>query len=85
MAQVCFGPSAGPLRCGLIDNCTENVVHPVDNFGTVVGENRTPYGILALWAAGQWAVNCLLGSKGSIINGRDRILKYNIGKQCILC
>ncbi len=23
---------------------------PVDNFGTVVGENPTPYGILALWA-----------------------------------
>ncbi len=22
---------------------------PVDNFGTVVGENPTPYGILALW------------------------------------
>ncbi len=24
--------------------------NPVDNFGTVVGENPTPYGILALWA-----------------------------------
>ncbi len=24
--------------------------HPVDNFGTVVGANPTPYGILALWA-----------------------------------
>ncbi len=24
--------------------------YPVDNFGTVVGENPTPYGILALWA-----------------------------------
>ncbi len=24
--------------------------HLVDNFGTVVGENPTPYGILALWA-----------------------------------
>ncbi len=23
---------------------------PVDNFGTVVGENPTPYGSLALWA-----------------------------------
>ncbi len=23
---------------------------PLDNFGTVVGENPTPYGILALWA-----------------------------------
>ncbi len=23
---------------------------PVDTFGTVVGENPTPYGILALWA-----------------------------------
>ncbi len=26
------------------------IIHPVDNFGTVVGENPTPYGILALWA-----------------------------------
>ncbi len=25
-------------------------VNPVDNFGTVVGENPTPYEILALWA-----------------------------------
>ncbi len=24
--------------------------NPVDNFGTVVGENPTPYGTLALWA-----------------------------------
>ena len=24
--------------------------NPVDNFGTVVGENPTPYGVLALWA-----------------------------------
>ncbi len=24
-------------------------VNPVDNSGTVVGENMTPYGILALW------------------------------------
>ena len=27
-----------------------NDCYPVDNFGTVVGENPTPYGILALWA-----------------------------------
>ncbi len=26
------------------------LIFPVDNFGTVVGENPTPYGILALWA-----------------------------------
>ncbi len=25
-------------------------IYAVDNFGTVVGENSTPYGILALWA-----------------------------------
>ncbi len=25
-------------------------LYPVDNFGTVVGEHPTPYGILALWA-----------------------------------
>ncbi len=35
---------------------------PVDNFGTVVGENPTPYGILALWAVNSlsivyWDVN----------------------------
>ncbi len=24
--------------------------NPVDNFGAVVGENHTPYGILTLWA-----------------------------------
>ncbi len=28
----------------------ETVLSPVDNFGTVVGENPTPYGMLALWA-----------------------------------
>ncbi len=33
---------------------------PVDNFGTVVGENPTPYGCLALMGC-QWTVNCLLG------------------------
>ncbi len=37
-------------------------MHTVDNFGTVVGENPTPYGILALWAVNglsivYWAVN----------------------------
>ncbi len=26
------------------------MTYPVDNFGTVVGENPTPYGNLALWA-----------------------------------
>ncbi len=31
-----------------IDN--EASLFPVDNFGTVVGENPTPYGILALWS-----------------------------------
>ena len=25
-------------------------LYPVDNFGTVVGENLTPYGIVASWA-----------------------------------
>ncbi len=28
----------------------EIVQFPADNFGTVVGENPTPYGSLALWA-----------------------------------
>ena len=32
-------------------------VIPVDNFGTVVGENPTPYGIVGC----QWTVYCLLG------------------------
>ncbi len=36
----------------LIRITKENILiqFPVDNFGTVVGENPTPYGILALWA-----------------------------------
>ncbi len=29
---------------------------PVDNFGTVVGENPTPYGILALWAVNSLSI-----------------------------
>ncbi len=38
---------------------------PVDNFGTVVGENPTPYGILALWAVNglsivYWDAECIL-------------------------
>ncbi len=43
---------------------------PVDNFGTVVGANPTPYGILALWA-----VNCLLGGH-SISNSPSGKLIY---------
>ena len=30
--------------------------NPVDNFGTVVGENPTPYGILALWAVNSLSI-----------------------------
>ena len=38
-------------RLRLRDNAASaHVWYPVDNFGTVVGENPTPYGILALWA-----------------------------------
>ena len=38
--------------------------YPVDNFGTVVGENPTPYGILALWAVNSlsivyWVLICI--------------------------
>ncbi len=38
---------------------------PVDNFGTVVGDNPTPYGILALWAVNSlsivyWVHECTL-------------------------
>ncbi len=29
---------------------------PVDNFGTVLGENPTPYGILALWAVNSLSI-----------------------------
>ncbi len=29
-----------------------------DNFGTVVGENPTPYGILALWAVNGLSIVC---------------------------
>ncbi len=47
---------------------------PVGNFGTVVGENLTPYGILALWAVNglsivYWNVNsivvCVLSARGN--------------------
>ena len=34
---------------------TEN---PIDNFGTVVGENPTPHGILALWAVNGLSIVC---------------------------
>ncbi len=33
-----------------------NLTCPVDNFGTVVGENPTPYGILALWAVNSLSI-----------------------------
>ncbi len=38
-------------NCNLIWNHSEsyNVYYPVDNFGTVAGENPTPCGSLALW------------------------------------
>ncbi len=47
-----------PENCNLIWNQIGLVIRirqllkscPVDNFGTVVGENPTPYGILVLWA-----------------------------------
>ncbi len=39
--------------------------YPVDNFGSVVGENPTPYGILALWAVNglsivYWVAVCFI-------------------------
>ncbi len=45
-------------------------VNPVDNFGTVVGENPTPYGILALWAVNElsivyWEATTKMGKGGS--------------------
>ena len=35
---------------------------PVDNFGTVVGENPTPNGILALWAVNGLSIVNWVGS-----------------------
>ncbi len=35
---------------------TMEIFIPVDNFGTVVGENPTPYGILALWAVNSLSI-----------------------------
>ncbi len=38
--------------------------YPVDNFGTVVGENPTPYGNLALWAVNGLSIVywvCMIG------------------------
>ncbi len=31
---------------------------PGDNFGTVVGENQTPYGILSMWAVNGLSIVC---------------------------
>ncbi len=42
--------SMNTFLCTLCSVCNNNNNNPVDNFGTVVGENPTPYGTLALWA-----------------------------------
>ncbi len=39
---------------------------PVDNFGTVVSENPTPYGILALWTVNGLSIVYWGNEKGSI-------------------
>ncbi len=47
--------------------------YPVDNFGTVVGENPTPYGILALWAVNSLSIVywvCVLCVPSSCMNWR---------------
>ena len=58
--------SSFSVQAHLSNGCILNHVfrasfYPVDNFGTVAGENPTPYGILALWAVNglsivYWAV-----------------------------
>ncbi len=40
----------------LLRNSPWYVINPLDNFGTVVGENPTPYGILALWAVNSLSI-----------------------------
>ncbi len=65
--------AAGPWQdytfCNLFDI-------PVDNFGTVVGENPTPYGILALWAVNGLSIVCwdckhVRGSKNLTFHSGD--------------
>ena len=42
---------------------SRQIMHfPVDNFGTVVGENPTPYEILALWAVNGLSVVYWVGN-----------------------
>ena len=43
-------PSIHFASCFITCDC------PVDNFGTVVGENPTPYGIIALWAVNSLSI-----------------------------
>ncbi len=54
---------------------------PVDNVGTVVGENPTPYGILALWVVNSlpivyWAP-AFSGLKGTLDPNRAKYLFIN--------
>ncbi len=51
------------LTAGKMQIVFHLLMGPVDNFGTVVGENPTPYGILALRAVNglsivYWGVTC---------------------------
>ena len=46
-----------PIECG--NRCrgpARQTLNPVGNFGTVEGENPTPYGILALWAVNSLSI-----------------------------
>ncbi len=52
--------SVTPKIWTLSDKDHDFLPRPGDNFGTVVGENPTPYGLLALIVGCQWTVNCLL-------------------------
>ncbi len=45
---------AGKRQCA-------NRAYPADKFGTVVGENPTPYGNLALWAVNGLSIVCWVG------------------------
>ena len=60
---------------------------PVDNFGTVVGENPTPYGILALWAVNGLSIVCwvcMYDCQGGNPIGKVLVILISIDKGAII-
>ncbi len=56
-------------------------MHPVDNFGTVIGEFDSLWNFSIVGC--QWTVNSLLGGKGSTINHRGGGVVQNEEKKFV--